>query len=61
LTNEKLTTEDISNKRLLGTGNKEKNLWHMSASGGANSKTLVYIWEWVKWKQTTEEVNKICY
>jgi endo-1,4-beta-D-glucanase Y len=29
--NEKLTTEDINNKRLLSTENKGKTLWHVAA------------------------------
>jgi len=53
---EKLTTEDINNKLLLGTDNKGRTAWHLAAENG-NFKLLHNMWEWAEKKLTTEEIN----
>jgi len=56
LAEEKLTTEEINNKLLLGTDNKGKAAWHYAAENG-NLEVLHEIWKCTEAKLTTEEIN----
>jgi ankyrin repeat protein len=53
---EKLTTEEINNKFLLGTDNEGRTVWHVAAQRG-NLEMLQKVWDWNKEKLTTEEIN----
>jgi ribosomal protein S24E len=46
---EKLTTEEINNKLLLGTDKEGMSARHLAAEWG-NSETLQQLWEWAKEK-----------
>ena len=54
--NEKLTTEEINNKLLLGTDNEGRTVWHLAAIRG-NLEILQKVWERANEKLTTEEIN----
>jgi len=52
----KLTTEEIKNKLLLGTDNKGKTAWYWAAQK-YNLEILHKILEWAKEKLTPEKIN----
>ena len=54
---EKLTTEEINNKLLLGTEKDGKTAWQRVAKW-RNSDILQKVWEWAKENLTKEEINE---
>jgi len=53
---EKLTTQEINNKLLLGTNYKGRTAWHLAARE-RNLEILQKVWEWDEEKLKTEEIN----
>ena len=44
---EKLTTEGVNNKILLGTDNMGRTAWHLAAKN-SNLEVLYKIWKWAE-------------
>ena len=57
---EKLTTEEIKNKLLLGTDAEGRTAWYLAAEEGS-LQALQKVWDWAEEKLTIEEIKINCY